>query len=592
MPGYPLTPPRTLPYRVDVTQVKTAARLVDTSGVVERIDTWRTEDGYRPERGGRRPYLNERQILILMVILLRLGEPLHLTKATNIIAVAMTDNARTELGLPTLVQAHRVGDNYIHGYANWYKRVQRSWKRLLRVVDPYPEMTYARALTCAEYEELTKGRDPEFIQRRRDRATELWNRLITATHTELPEEAWSHWEGDVTGDGTPIDAARRGNPGSKRWAAHRRMSSEPDAGWYRPEGDHVGDGPGGTQRWAYEATLMFAGIVQSGEYGVPSLVVGMSLDKPGHKPAINYLNALRYFTTTELGQRRRYAVGDRAYPAGSKVENYHRPLRELGYGIVGDYRIDQLGKQVDFAGALMIEGGWYCPSTPQNLIDATLRFRGAKGYDPIDEDEYRKLIEQRKAYRLRRKQGTPNGQAMMCPARGPGKTKNCTLLGIPAPIPGKDQPAPIRRSRPAGRVCSNKDSLMIPSIEGEKFRQDGPDYQTPEWGHIYGTLRNVCEGSNSNIKNLSASIGNRTRRLVRGFAAHWAMMALGVIASNLDKISSYLDRVEANTPIKSPDPDPTPPDGGRRTRPEPDVVPVEQPDWNPKRRPGAPPLAA
>lgn len=104
----------------------------------------------------------------------------------------------------------------------------------------------------------------------------------------------------------------------------------------------------------------------------------------------------------------------------------------------------------------------------------------------------------------------------------------------------------------------------------------------------------MCEGSNSNIKNLSAGIGNLTRRLVCGFAAHWAMTALGVIASNLDKISSYLDRVETNTPIKSPDPDPTPtpPDGGRRTRLEPDVVPVEQPDWSPKHRPGAPPLAA
>ncbi|AKK03816.1 hypothetical protein [Corynebacterium epidermidicanis] len=128
------------------------------------------------------------------------------------------------------------------------------------------------------------------------------------------------------------------------------------------------------------------------------------------------------------------------------------------------------------------------------------------------------------------------------------------------------------------------------SIKGEKFRQGRPDFGTPEWDHIYGTLRNVCEGSNSNIKNLSAGIGNRTRSLVRGFAAHWAMTALGVIASNLAKISSYLDRVEANTPIKGPDP--TPPDGGRRTRLEPDVVPEEQPDWSPKRRPGAPPLVA
>lgn len=47
------------------------------------------------------------------------------------------------------------------------------------------------------------------------------------------------------------------------------------------------------------------------------------------------------------------------------------PVRALGYKPVYDYRVDQLGKQAGTEGAIMVEGTWYCPSMPQDLIDAT-----------------------------------------------------------------------------------------------------------------------------------------------------------------------------------------------------------------------------
>ncbi|MFK0023482.1 hypothetical protein [Streptomyces sp. NPDC090798] len=34
------------------------------------------------------------------------------------------------------------------------------------------------------------------------------------------------------------------------------------------------------------------------------------------------------------------------------------------YKPVYDYRADQLGKQAETAGAILVEGRWYCPSMP------------------------------------------------------------------------------------------------------------------------------------------------------------------------------------------------------------------------------------
>ncbi|MEV0113257.1 hypothetical protein AB0H77_08400 [Streptomyces sp. NPDC050844] len=47
------------------------------------------------------------------------------------------------------------------------------------------------------------------------------------------------------------------------------------------------------------------------------------------------------------------------------------PRPSPGFKPVYDYRTDQLGKQAETQGAILVEGTWYCPSMPQPLIDAT-----------------------------------------------------------------------------------------------------------------------------------------------------------------------------------------------------------------------------
>lgn len=66
----------------------------------------------------------------------------------------------------------------------------------------------------------------------------------------IPEEYRDTWTGDVAVDGTLIPAANIGT--TKRGT---RVSSEPDAGWYRREGDHK-DSENDKVMWAYEATLV------------------------------------------------------------------------------------------------------------------------------------------------------------------------------------------------------------------------------------------------------------------------------------------------------------------------------------------------
>ena len=51
-------------------------------------------------------------------------------------------------------------------------------------------------------------------------------------------------------------------------------------------------------------------------------------------------------------------------------------------------------------GALLVEGGWYCPKMPERLIDATLELRKGK----VGHGLYEKHIAARGAYALKRKQ--------------------------------------------------------------------------------------------------------------------------------------------------------------------------------------------
>jgi hypothetical protein len=100
-----------------------------------------------------------------------------------------------------------------------------------------------------------------------------------------------------------------------------------------------------------------------------ALVLGVSPDKPGHRPAYNGLKILNRLR--ERGYKPGYLAGDRAYN-NSEPDEWQLPVRALGYKPVYDYRADQLGKQAGAQGAIFVEGRWYCPSMPEPLVNATI----------------------------------------------------------------------------------------------------------------------------------------------------------------------------------------------------------------------------
>ncbi|MFG2655625.1 hypothetical protein [Streptomyces sp. NPDC048425] len=138
--------------------------------------------------------------------------------------------------------------------------------------------------------------------------------------------------------------------------------------------------------------------------------------------------------------------------------------------------MNQLGKQAETQGGILIEEAWYCPSMPQPLIDATKDLYGER----IDRDAWTRLIAARKAYRLMPKENEdPEGhQRVMCPARA-GKSQGPVKLrtlnrGIDLPLVDLN-PAPSDRSRSAASAASRRPGrrrLAGPRFRGLRMTED------------------------------------------------------------------------------------------------------------------------
>lgn len=130
------------------------------------------------------------------------------------------------------------------------------------------------------------------------------------------------------------------------------------------------------------------GVANHGVAKHPNLALGLAVDRPGIDPGGNGVKALR--SVVDRGYRPGLVGADRAYST-AVAENFHLPLKALGYSLVMDYRIDQLGRQASSSGALLVEGSWYCPNIPEPLIDSTIEYRNGK----IDSDTYNSRIASR-----------------------------------------------------------------------------------------------------------------------------------------------------------------------------------------------------
>jgi len=333
------------------------------------------------------------------------------------------------------------------------------------------------------------------------------------------------------------------------------MSPESDAGWYHREADHRDslDGKGrrnSKSKWAYEAHLaVMAPNDPTQVPDFPLLVIGLSMDKPAGRVGENAMTAIN--SIVARGHQRGMFVGDRAYLPNARIEKLQLPLKALGYQTVFDYRDDQLGIQTNFAGAIQVEGNWFCPSTPQPLIDATKDVRSKT----IDQDTYAKRIEQRTKYAFRPKaKPTTSGHvAMRCPAAGPSATVTCPLkptgpqvtLGMPTVRTAKT--SIITTPNDPGLCCTNKESTTFPPTAGVKYGQT-LQYGTEKWHQMYATARNTIEGFNGFVKDSAhEDLENAGRRRIRGYARQLLMVTAIVAAANIRKIRAFFIRIAADT---------------------------------------------
>ena len=156
--------------------------------------------------------------------------------------------------------------------------------------------------------------------------------------------------------------------------------------------------------WAYEATLAVAvGGGFSGEGAKPGLIMGMSFEKPHVRPGTIGIEALRWLMD-DPDVPKGYLLSDRAYVPQQKAKDFQLPVRWAGYKIVADQRSDQSGIQyVDPSGATLVDGKFHCPLVRylQHGIDP----RGDLRAGEIDDDQFERVIEQRRLLELRPKGG-------------------------------------------------------------------------------------------------------------------------------------------------------------------------------------------
>jgi hypothetical protein len=206
----------------------------------------------------------------------------------------------------------------------------------------------------------------------------------------------------------------------------------------------------------------------------------------------------------------------------------------MGFDLVVDYRIDQLGRQANSHGAVMVEGTWYCPSMPEVLVNATIDQRAGR----IDATTYQARILARADFALRRKSGpdVDGYERFMCPASGDRPKVRCALR--PPSLARLSQRSVAAPPSDPPALCRQSAITIAPDV-GARFVQSLP-FGSELWARHYATLRNTIEGWNGFAKDPAhEAIAQPARRRVRGIAAQGILVTLLFVAANLRKIETY-----------------------------------------------------
>lgn len=513
--------------RIDASQVAAALRVVDLADVVDTIAEWREHDTVGRGAGGRPAVISDRAALTIFMLLACAHRPLHVRQGALMLARQLDEEGLALLGITPPV-------GHTGGADDWYQRLWRAIHRILDVIDPYPAPRNRR-LTAEEITELKNARDPAVQTIRRLRLDWVSNRLIEATWQLLPRRVRRAERTNVCIDATPVRAHARGRKTSD-------ATTEPDAGWYVREGEHLDTGdPNKRHKYGWEIHLAVACTNDPLKPATgPLMVTGVSFDRPGKRIAENAMTILT--SMTDRGYPPGLIATDRAYWPNSQPDKLQLPARALGWNNINDYKETERGVKAGHAGGIQVEGAWYCPSMPQPLITATIDYLQHK---TIDKAIWKQRIEERARYMLKAKENpdADGHQPLRCPAVGPSATAACPLR--PASMtPTATAAKRARITSPPehpDRICTQT-SVSFPPTAGAKYRQDY-QFGSKQWADWYKTMRSTVEGFNGYVKDAAyEDLETPAKRRLRGRAAQHLLVTLLIVSANLRKLQSWSDQ--------------------------------------------------
>ena len=203
-----------------------------------------------------------------------------------------------------------------------------------------------------------------------------------------------------------------------------------------------------------------------------------------------------------------------------------------------DYKQQDLGRQANSGGAVLVDGCFYCPAMPEALVSASGDHRSGV----IDEATFTARLKARSSYRLVRKSGPDNDgyERYSCPAVGGHPHVVCPLRPTSSAAVGKIPvlSAPLQPPK----VCTQQAITIAPDV-GARHRQELA-FGTEEWARTYATCRNTIEGWNGYVKDAAhEDLAAPSRRRVRGIAAQSVFCAFLLMAANLRKIGAHRELV-------------------------------------------------
>jgi hypothetical protein len=498
--------------------------VIDSSGVAEEIER------LIKKRTGRPRALKVRALFVVLLLLAMDDRPLHLKAATKVLFCKLAGPWRAKFGINGDASGRKA-------FLARYRQVRYLFHLVLSVIDPSVEAK-DRVLALPELAAMREELSKEEVVTRQARLEKLVADMLEASVRVCSPEELAGFDGSVGLDATPVPLWSRG-PSARRGTC----ASDPDGGWYIREGDHrEGSGPDGKALrkiyWALEATVVTMGRPPGAVPAFPNLVLGASLGKPGEDPGGTGARLLAQVRSR--GWPAKYLGADRGYTQ-CRPEHFHLPVRALGYSLVMDYKAAELGRQANSQGALMVDGSFYCPAVPGDLITASSDKRAGL----IDDAMYKARISARASWRLVHKEGpdADGYERFACPAQGEHPHLCCPLrpqanaLGkVPVLSPPAEPP----------KVCTQSAVTIAPDI-GARHRQDLA-FGSEDWARTYAAYRNTIEGWNGYVKDTAhEALAEPGRRRVRGIAAQSVFVALLLMAANFRKIAAFRQLVADGT---------------------------------------------